>query len=134
MPLPLLAIARPPSRERTENVCDALLVYGTFQPTDMLRMPPLSRLGIRGRQESLGGHPLELGRDAIELCRYDEVVLMQALDLLGLQRDRGVAPAKSDLGMMSLAFGECSYAFDEAEGFTEILETIGSLDSFRFIK
>jgi hypothetical protein len=100
----------------------------------MLCMPPLSCLGIRGRQEYPARHPVALGRIAIELCRHDEVVLMQSLDLLGLQRDRRVTPTKSDLGMMSLAFGECGYTFDKAEGFPEILETIGSLDSFRFIE
>jgi len=33
---------------------------------------------------------------------HDEVVLMQSLDLLGLQRDRRIAPAEADIRMMGL--------------------------------
>src|SRR5271165_3447940 len=89
--------------------------------------------GGRRTWDRLGRRLHALGRDAIELCRHDEVVLVQTLDLLGVQRDRGVAPAKPDLGMMSLGFGECGCALDEGEGLAEILETVGPLDPLCFV-
>src|SRR5271165_3854598 len=95
---------------------------------------PPSATQWRRAPDRLGRHLRALGRDAIELCRHDEVVLVQTLDLLGVQRDRGVAPAKPDLGMMSLGFGECGCALDEGEGLAEILETVGPLDPLRSVK
>ena len=38
----------------------------------------------------------------IRLCRHDEVVLVKALDLLGLPRNSRPAPTKTDIGVMSL--------------------------------
>ena len=34
---------------------------------------------------------------AVNLGGHDEIVLMQSLDLLSLQRDRGIAPAEADI-------------------------------------
>src|SRR4051812_12266992 len=45
-------------------------------------------------------------RQAVELRRHDEVVLVQTFDLLSPQRDRGVAPAEGDVGMMALGLGK----------------------------
>ena len=42
----------------------------------------------------------------IELGGYDEVVLVQAFDLLGLQRHGRVAPAEADIRMMALRLGQ----------------------------
>src|ERR1700737_564819 len=74
-----------------------------------------------------------LGGDAIELCRHDEIVLVQSLDLLGVQRDPGVTPAESDIGMVSFGFGERGRALDKSESLGEVLEPIGSLDPFGVI-
>src|SRR4029450_3373167 len=46
------------------------------------------------------------GEYAINLGGYDEVVLMQSLDLLGLQGDRRIAPTKADIRMMAFSFRE----------------------------
>jgi hypothetical protein len=39
---------------------------------------------------------------------HDELVLMQSLDLLGLQRDRRIAPTEADIWMMAFSFREFS--------------------------
>src|ERR1700736_1528911 len=39
----------------------------------------------------------------VNLGGHDEVVLMQSLDLLGLQRDCRIAPTKADIRMMAFA-------------------------------
>ena len=67
-------------------------------------------------------------RHAVELGGHDEVILVQALDLLGLQRDRGIAPAKGDVRMMALGLGELARPLDEAERLAEILEPVSALD------
>ena len=41
---------------------------------------------------------------AVDLGRHDEVVLMQSLDLLGLQGDRCIAPTEADIRMMAFGF------------------------------
>ena len=43
---------------------------------------------------------------AVDLGCHDEVVLMQALDLLGQRQDRRIAPTEADIRMM--AFREFS--------------------------
>ena len=43
---------------------------------------------------------------------------MQALDLLGAQRDRRIAPTEADVGMMSLCLGEFSRTADKCKGLT----------------
>ena len=53
-------------------------------------------------------------RQTVELRRHDEVVLVQTFDLLGLQRDRGVAPAEEDVRIMPIDFDELARALTEA--------------------
>ena len=74
------------------------------------------------------------GSNAVELCRHDEVVLVQSFDFLGTQRDCCVAPAKTDIGVVPLFLGECRRALDKSEGFTEVLEAVGSLDPLCLIE
>src|SRR5690349_12835315 len=50
----------------------------------------------------------QLARYRVELRGHDEVVLVQALDLLGPQRDRRVPPAEGDVRMVPLRFGQFS--------------------------
>jgi hypothetical protein len=73
-----------------------------------------SRGGRRKYSVYLGGH-------------Y-EVVLMEALNLLGLQRDSRVAPTKTDIGMMTFGFCEFTNLLDKAKCFPEILEPEVPLD------
>ena len=55
--------------------------------------------GIRTR--SRRGGP---GEYTVNLGGHDEVVLMQSLDLLGLQRNRRVTPTEADIRMMAFSF------------------------------
>src|SRR5438105_15417582 len=66
-------------------------------------------------------------RQPVDLARHDEIVLVQAFDLLGLQRYRRIAPAEVDVGVVALGFGERADPPDEMECFTEIEETEGRL-------
>src|SRR5271166_1456806 len=59
---------------------------------------------------------------------FEQAVLVQALDLLGAHRDRRVAPAKADVGMMSLRLGELRRAADKRKGLAEVREPVGPLD------
>jgi hypothetical protein len=59
---------------------------------------------------------------------------MQPLDLLRVQRDRGVSSAERDLGMMPFGLGKCGCTLDEGERLVEIPKTLGPLDSLRCIQ
>ena len=52
--------------------------------------------------------------DAIQLRGHDEVVLVQALDLLRLQRDRRVSPAEADVGMVTFGFRQVTSTLYES--------------------
>jgi hypothetical protein len=52
---------------------------------------------------------------AVDLGRHDEVVLMQSLDLLGLQRDRCIAPTEADVRMMAFGFRELANLLDNGQ-------------------
>src|SRR5436305_3521127 len=51
-----------------------------------------------------------------------------------VQRDLRVAPAETNVGMVSFGLGERGRALDKSEGFGEVLEPIGSLDPLGFIE
>src|SRR5882724_10517281 len=55
------------------------------------------------RTRSRRGRPSEY---AVNLGGHDEVVLMKSLDLLGVQRDRRIAPTEADIRMMVFGFRE----------------------------
>ena len=68
------------------------------------RSAPRKGRKLQDNQNSLRcGRPSEY---AVNLGGYDEVVLMQSLDLLGLQRDRRIAPTEADIRMMAFSFRE----------------------------
>ena len=50
----------------------------------------------------------------VNLGSHDEIVLMQSLDLLGRQRDRGIPPTKADIRMMVTPSTPGAPAFDRA--------------------
>src|SRR5262245_33337367 len=52
-------------------------------------------------------------REIVELGGHDEVVLVQALDLLGLQRDRSISPTEAQLRVVALGLGELARSLDE---------------------
>jgi hypothetical protein len=65
----------------------------------------------------------------VYLAGHYEVVLMQPLNLLGLQRDSRIAPTKTDIGMMAFGFCEFTNLLDKAKRLPEILEPEVPLDS-----
>src|SRR5918996_86794 len=85
----------------------------------------------RGAPEVGSGR--RLGRsETVDLGRHDEVVLVQAFDLVGVQGDGGVAPPEGDVGVMTLVLGERPHPVDEAERILEVPEPEAALDAPAF--
>src|ERR1700724_4278315 len=74
------------------------------------------------------------GEYAVNLGGHDEVVLMQSLDLLGLQRNRRIAPAEADIRMM--AFGLCEFTNlpNKGKRLAEIAKPEAPLDAVSFLR
>src|SRR3981189_2772458 len=70
---------------------------------------------------------------AVNLGGHDEVVLMQSLDLLGLQRDRRVAPAEADIWMMAFSFRELTNLLNKGQRLPEIVKPEAPLDAVDFL-
>src|ERR1700730_1784221 len=71
---------------------------------------------------------------AVNLGRHDEVVLMQSLDLLGLQRDRRIAPTEADIRMMALSFREFTNLLNKGKRLPEIAKPEAPLDAVSFLR
>src|ERR1700730_16077569 len=70
---------------------------------------------------------------AIDLGGHDEVVLMQSLDLFGLQRDRRVAPTEADIRMMAFGFREFTNLLNKGKRLPEIAKPEAPLDAVSFL-
>src|SRR3984893_9246699 len=75
------------------------------------------------------GRPSEY---AVNLGGHDEVVLMQSLDLLGLQRDRRIAPTEADIRMMAFGFREFTNLLNKGKRVAEIAKPEAPLDAVSF--
>ena len=53
---------------------------------------------------------------------------MQSMDLLGLQRDRHIAPAEADVRMMAFSFREFTNLLNKVKRLPEIAKTKAPLD------
>src|SRR5271156_4312607 len=73
------------------------------------------------------GKPIGLGR-------HDEVVLVEALDLLGLPGHRNPPPAKADVRMMSFGLGQATDLDYEVHGLLEVLELEAPFDAASVIQ
>src|SRR5450631_1997326 len=71
---------------------------------------------------------------AVNLGGHDEVVLMQSLDLLGLQRDRRVAPTEADIRMMAFCFREFANLLNKGKRLPEIAKPEAPLDAVSFLR
>jgi hypothetical protein len=71
---------------------------------------------------------------AVNLGGHDEIVLMQSLDLFGLQRDRGIAPTEADIRMMAFSFREFTNLLDKGKRLPEIAKPEAPLDAERFLR
>ena len=70
---------------------------------------------------------------AVNLGGHDEIVLMQSLDLLGLQRDRGITPTEADIRMMAFSFCEFTNFLDKGKRLPEIAKPEAPLDAVSFL-
>src|SRR5580658_8654691 len=71
---------------------------------------------------------------AVNFGGHDEVVLMQPLDLLGLQRDRRVAPTEADIRMMAFSFREFTNLLNKGKRLPEIAKPKAPLDAVSFLR
>ena len=58
---------------------------------------------------------------------------MQPMDLLGLQRDRRIAPTEADIRMMAIGFREFTNLLNEAKRLPEIAKSETPLDVVSFL-
>ena len=88
---------------------------------------------LQDNQNSLSrrGRPSEY---AVNLGGHDEVVLMQSLDLLGLQRDRRIAPTEADVRMMAFSFREFTNLLNKGKRLPEIAKPEAPLDAVSFLR
>ena len=59
---------------------------------------------------------------------------MQSLDLLGLQRDRRIAPAETDIWMMAFSLREFANLLNKSKRLLEIAKPEASLDAVSFLQ
>ena len=95
------------------------------------RSAPRKGRKLQDNQNSLRcGRPSEY---AVNLGGYDEVVLMQSLDLLGLLRDRRIAPTEADIRMMAFGFREFTNLLNKGKRLPEIAKPEAPLDAASFL-
>ena len=83
------------------------------------------------RPRSRGGRVSEY---AVDLGGHDEVVLMQSIDLLGLQRDRRMAPTEADIRMMAFSFREFTNLLNKGKRLSEVAKPEAPLDAVSFLR
>jgi len=71
---------------------------------------------------------------AVNFGGHDEIVLMQSLDLLGLQRDCGIAPAEANIRMMAFSLREFTNFLNKGERLPEIAKSEAPLDPVIFVQ
>src|ERR1700720_1116044 len=71
---------------------------------------------------------------AVDLGGHDEVVLMQSLDLLGLQQNRRIAPTEADIRMVAFGFREFTNLLNEGKCLPEIAKPEAPLDAVSFLQ
>src|SRR5271165_7135000 len=104
--------------------------------------PRISRNGLdpraaphRASRRTTGtrSHSRSPSVNAVDLGRHDEVVLMQSLDLLGLQRHRRIAPTEADIRMMAFGFRELADLLNKGQRLPEIAKPEAPLDAMSFV-
>jgi hypothetical protein len=76
----------------------------------------------------------QLIENSIDLARHDKIVLVQALDLLGSQRDGRVTPAEADIRVMAFGLSQVTYVSNETERLLKIAKAEGSFDTVAIIR
>ena len=59
---------------------------------------------------------------------------MQSLDLLGLQRDRRIAPTEADIRMMAFSFRKFTNLLNKGKRLAEIAKPEAPLDAVSFLR
>src|SRR5712692_2856927 len=93
----------------------------------MLRTTARSRLA--NSRAGFAGGPNRAIEYAVDLARHDEVVLVQALDLLGVEGDGRVTPAEADVGVMAFGLRQLTDFPDKAERLPKIAASKRALDA-----
>ena len=93
------------------------------------------RVKLGSHREGGLAAPPSLGpNDTIQLGGHDEVVLVEALDLMGVKRHGRVAPAEGDVRVMALSLGQIGGTLHERKRLGEVLEPKRALDPVRVIE
>jgi hypothetical protein len=69
----------------------------------------------------------------INLGGHDEIVLVQSLDLLGLQGDGGITPTEANIRMMAFSFREFTNLLNKGKCLSEIAKPEAPLDAVSFL-
>jgi hypothetical protein len=77
---------------------------------------------VSSRAGRAAGSTIRRQRQQVDLCRHEEIVLVQSLDLPGAQRHRRIAPAET------YGFCDLSDLLHERQGFPEVSKPESSLD------
>src|SRR6478672_100282 len=102
--------------------------FATFTDAGVGRPAP-ARRGAQSLSSSFVCH----WRKPIDLCRHDEIVLVETLDLLGAQRHGPIAPAEADVGMVTFRLRKLANLLNECQRLPEVPETKGLFDPVRII-
>ena len=94
----------------------------------LVRRPAARAVSAAARR---GARGLAAERDRVHLGGHDEVVLVQALDLVRVEDDFGVAPAEGDVGVVPLGLGDVADAPDERHRAREVREGEAAGDARR---
>src|SRR6516164_5492510 len=97
----------------------------------LCRLMPIGSTRRLGQAHSRRGCAREY---AVSFGGHDEIVLMQSLDLLGLQRDCGIAPAEANIRMMAFSLREFTNFLNKSERLPEIAKSEAPLDPVSFIQ
>jgi hypothetical protein len=81
---------------------------------------------VSSRAGRATGSTIRRQRQLVDLCRHDEIVLVQSLDLLGAQRR--IAPAETYVRVMAFGFCDLSDLLHERQGLPEVSKPESSLD------
>jgi hypothetical protein len=75
----------------------------------------------------------QLIENPIDLACHDKIVLVQAFDLFGSQRDGRVTPAEADVRVMAFGLSQVTYVSNETERLLKIAKAVGSFDTVAII-
>ena len=124
----LVAVLDPPARMQRGDIASRHQSAARRRTRSAPKKGPSCRTT---RTRSRRGRPSEY---AVNLGGHDEVVLMQSLDLLGLQRDCRIAPTEADIRMMAFSFREFTNLLNKGKRLPEIAKPEAPLDAVSLLR